>query len=71
MAVLETFFHRPGYFFRSYSSYEHVDGVASGRVIARALLRALEDRELVREVTGRRSFRLYSAASLDLVAVKM
>jgi len=35
---------------------------------ARALLCALEDRRLIREVTGRGSFRLYAAASLNLVA---
>jgi hypothetical protein len=35
---------------------------------ARAMLTALEDRRLVREVTGRGSFRLYAVASLDLAA---
>jgi len=35
---------------------------------ARAMLNALEDRRLVREVTGRGSFRLYAVASLDLAA---
>jgi DNA binding protein with HTH domain len=35
---------------------------------ARAMLNALEDRGLVREVTERGSFRLYAAASLDLAA---
>ncbi len=37
---------------------------------ARAMLCALEDRGLVREITGRGSFRLYSAASLDLAAAR-
>jgi hypothetical protein len=37
----------------------------------RAMLNALEDRGLVREVTGRGSFRLYSAASLDLAAARL
>jgi hypothetical protein len=32
------------------------------------MLHALEDRRLVREVTGRGSFRLYAVASLDLAA---
>jgi Fic family protein len=35
---------------------------------ARAMLNALEDRRLVREVTGRGSFRLYAVASLDLMS---
>jgi DNA-binding IclR family transcriptional regulator len=38
---------------------------------ARTMLHALEDRGLVREMTGRGSFRLYSAASLDLAAFNM
>jgi Fic family protein len=38
---------------------------------ARAMLRSLEERRLVREVTGRGSFRLYAAAGLDLVAVNL
>jgi hypothetical protein len=38
---------------------------------ARTMLHALEDRGLAREVTGRGSFRLYSAASLDLAAINM
>jgi hypothetical protein len=37
---------------------------------ARAMLCGLEDRGLVREMTGRGSFRLYSAASLDLAAAR-
>ena len=48
-------------------------GAASRRLgitphAARAMLCALEDRGLVRELTGRGSFRLYAAASLDLAA---
>jgi hypothetical protein len=35
---------------------------------ARTMLHALEDRGLVREMTGRGSFRLYAVASLDLAA---
>jgi hypothetical protein len=35
---------------------------------ARAMLNALEERRLIREVTGRGTFRLYAVASLDLVA---
>jgi hypothetical protein len=35
---------------------------------ARAMLNSLEDLRLVREVTGRGSFRLYAVASLDLAA---
>jgi hypothetical protein len=35
---------------------------------ARTMLHALEDRGLVREMTGRGSFRLYAAASLDLTS---
>jgi hypothetical protein len=38
---------------------------------ARTMLCALEDRHLVREVTGRGSFRLYAAAGLNLVAANM
>jgi HTH DNA binding domain len=36
---------------------------------ARAMLNALEERRLIREITGRGSFRLYAAAGLDLAAV--
>jgi hypothetical protein len=35
---------------------------------ARAMLNVLEDRRLVREVTGRGSFRLYAVARLDFAA---
>jgi hypothetical protein len=38
---------------------------------ARAMLGALEDRGLVREVTGRGSFRLYSAASSDIEGARL
>jgi predicted ArsR family transcriptional regulator len=38
---------------------------------ARAMLNGLEERRLVREVTGRGSFRLYAVASLNLVAANM
>jgi len=38
---------------------------------ARAMLNALEERRLVREVTARGSFRLYAAASLDLAGVNL
>jgi len=38
---------------------------------ARSMLHALEDRGLIREMTGRGSFRLYAVASLDLAAVNM
>ena len=38
---------------------------------ARAMLRSLEERRLVREVTGRGSFRLYAVVSLDLAAVNV
>jgi hypothetical protein len=38
---------------------------------ARAMLDALEDRRLVHEVTERGSFRLYAAASVNLVAANM
>jgi len=54
-----------------------VSAVAASRSIGitphavRAMLNSLEDRRLVREVTGRGSFRLYAAASLDLAAVNM
>lgn len=37
----------------------------------RTMLHDLEDRSLVREVTGRGAFRLYAAASLDLRGAKM
>jgi DNA-binding IclR family transcriptional regulator len=38
---------------------------------ARTMLHALEDRGLVREMTGRGSFRLYAAASLDLAGANL
>ena len=38
---------------------------------ARAMLGALGERRLVRELTERGSFRLYAAASLDLAAANM
>jgi hypothetical protein len=38
---------------------------------ARAMLRSLEERRLVREVTGRGSFRFYAVASLDLVGANV